>query len=91
MYSLIGTARLNGIEPYAWLERTLEKLPSYSVNRVYELLPLARYNTSTPWTFSTRFGRCCWKPLKRLGVGRMEGYRFPSNSTRSRHPMHDRS
>jgi hypothetical protein len=33
MYSLIGTARLNGIEPYAWLERTLEKLPSYPVNR----------------------------------------------------------
>jgi transposase len=42
MYSLIGTARLNGIEPYAWLERTLEKLPSYPVNRVHELLPLAR-------------------------------------------------
>lgn len=42
MYSLIGTARLNGIEPHAWLERTLEKLPSYPVNRVHELLPLAR-------------------------------------------------
>ncbi|MEQ5841405.1 IS66 family transposase [Paraburkholderia acidicola] len=42
MYSLIGTARLNGIEPYAWLERTLEQLPSYPVNRVHELLPLAR-------------------------------------------------
>jgi transposase len=41
-YSLIGTARLNGIEPYSWLERTLEKLPSYPVNRVHELLPLAR-------------------------------------------------
>jgi transposase len=42
MYSLIGTARLNGVEPYAWLERTLEQLPSYPVNRVHELLPLAR-------------------------------------------------
>ena len=42
MYSLIGTARLNGIEPYAWLERTLEQLPSYPVTRVHELLPLAR-------------------------------------------------
>jgi transposase len=27
---------------YAWLERTLEQLPSYPVNRVHELLPLAR-------------------------------------------------
>ncbi|NPT60684.1 transposase domain-containing protein [Paraburkholderia elongata] len=41
MYSLIGTARLNRIEPYAWLERTLEQLPSYPVNRLHELLPLA--------------------------------------------------
>ncbi|WP_409259204.1 transposase domain-containing protein [Paraburkholderia sp. WSM4177] len=42
MYSLIGTARLNAIEPYSWLQRTLEQLPSYPVNRVYELLPFAR-------------------------------------------------
>ncbi|SOE56898.1 IS66 C-terminal element [Caballeronia arationis] len=42
MYSLLGTARLNGFEPYAWLKDTLEKLPSYPVNRVHELLPLAR-------------------------------------------------
>jgi transposase-like protein len=36
------SARLNGIEPYAWLKDTLEKLPSYPINRVHELLPLAR-------------------------------------------------
>jgi transposase len=42
MYSLIGTARPNGIEPYAWLKRTLERLPSYPVNRVHALLPLTR-------------------------------------------------
>lgn len=42
MRSLIGTARLNGVEQYVWLERTLEQLPSYSVNRAHELLPLAR-------------------------------------------------
>ncbi|WP_157056277.1 transposase domain-containing protein [Candidatus Burkholderia verschuerenii] len=40
MYSLLGTARLNGFEPYAWLKETLEKLPSYPVNRVHELLRL---------------------------------------------------
>ncbi|MFM0495818.1 transposase domain-containing protein [Paraburkholderia caledonica] len=42
MYPLLGTARLNDFEPYAWLKDTLEKLPSYPVNRVHELLPLAR-------------------------------------------------
>ncbi|WP_408528887.1 IS66 family transposase [Paraburkholderia fungorum] len=42
MYSLTGTTRLNTIEPYAWLERMLEQLPTYPVNRVHELLPLAR-------------------------------------------------
>ncbi|CAE6871037.1 hypothetical protein R69658_08152 [Paraburkholderia aspalathi] len=26
----------------AWLKETLDKLPSYPVNRVHELLPLAR-------------------------------------------------
>ena len=41
MYPLLGTARLNDFEPYAWLKDTREKLPSYPVNRVHELLPLA--------------------------------------------------
>ncbi|CCD35828.1 unnamed protein product [Candidatus Paraburkholderia kirkii UZHbot1] len=35
MYFLLGTARLNGFEPYAWLKDTLEKLLSYPVNRVH--------------------------------------------------------
>ena len=30
MYSLLGTARLNGFEPYAWLKETLETLPFVS-------------------------------------------------------------
>jgi len=42
MYSLPGTARLNGFEPFARLKGMREKLPSYPVNRVHELLPLAR-------------------------------------------------
>ncbi|WP_096031920.1 transposase domain-containing protein [Caballeronia calidae] len=42
MYSLFGTVRLNGFEPYAWLKDTLEKPPSHPVNRVHELLPLPR-------------------------------------------------
>ncbi|MGT2460343.1 IS66 family transposase (plasmid) [Cupriavidus basilensis] len=42
MYSLLGTCRLNGIEPYAWLRDTLERLPAHPISRVHELLPLAR-------------------------------------------------
>ena len=38
--SLLGTARLNGIEPLAWLKDTLEKLPTWPNSRIDELLPL---------------------------------------------------
>jgi len=38
--SLLGTAKLNGLEPYAWLKETLEKLPAWPYSRIDELLPL---------------------------------------------------
>jgi len=38
--SLLGTAKLNGLEPYAWLKDTLEKLPAWPNRRIDELLPL---------------------------------------------------
>ena len=38
--SLLGTAKLNGIEPYAWLKQTIEKLPVWPNSRIDELLPL---------------------------------------------------
>jgi hypothetical protein len=38
--TLLGTAKLNGIEPYAWLKDTLEKLPAWPNSRIDELLPL---------------------------------------------------
>ena len=38
--SLLGTAKLNQLEPYAWLKDTLEKLPTWPNNRIDELLPL---------------------------------------------------
>jgi transposase len=38
--SLLGTAKLNGIEPCAWLKDTLEKLPTLPNSRIDELLPL---------------------------------------------------
>jgi transposase len=40
--SLLETARMNGIEPMAWLTDTLEKLPSWPNSRIDELLPLKK-------------------------------------------------
>ena len=39
--SLLGTAKLNGINPAVWLLDTLEKLPTWPNRRIDELLPLA--------------------------------------------------
>jgi transposase len=38
--SLLGTAKLNGLDPAAWLKDTLEKLPTWPNSRIDELLPL---------------------------------------------------
>ena len=38
--SLLGTAKLNGLDPHAWLKDTLEKLPVWPNSRIDELLPL---------------------------------------------------
>jgi transposase len=39
--SLLGTAKLNGLNPSEWLKDTLEKLPTWPYSRIDELLPLA--------------------------------------------------
>jgi hypothetical protein len=46
LQSLIGTARLNGIDPHAWLRDTLEKLPSWPNRRIDELLPLRGWKSA---------------------------------------------
>ncbi|MCY4557711.1 MAG: transposase domain-containing protein, partial [Chloroflexi bacterium] len=38
-YTLIETARLNEIDPQAWLGQVLERIPDYKINRIDELLP----------------------------------------------------
>lgn len=40
--SLLGTAKLNGIEPLAWLTEVLEKLPTWKNHRLEELLPFKK-------------------------------------------------
>ncbi len=39
--TLLGTAKLNGLNPTEWLKDTLEKLPTWPNSRIDELLPLS--------------------------------------------------
>jgi hypothetical protein len=40
LQSLIGTAKLNGIDPHAWLKNTLECIPVWPNQRIDDLLPI---------------------------------------------------
>jgi transposase len=38
-YTLIETAKLNGVDPQAWLAHTLSRLPDHKITRIDELIP----------------------------------------------------
>jgi hypothetical protein len=38
-YTLIETAKLNNLDPQAWLAETLARIPDHKINRIDELLP----------------------------------------------------
>ncbi|WP_211475182.1 IS66 family transposase [Collimonas humicola] len=50
IYSLIGTAKLNGVDPEAWLTHVLNHIADYPVNQVEDFLPwnLAGQLATTP-------------------------------------------
>jgi transposase len=39
MYSLIGSGRMNGVDPEAYLHYVIERIADHPVNRIDELLP----------------------------------------------------
>ncbi|MBV8828769.1 MAG: IS66 family transposase [Acidobacteriaceae bacterium] len=48
LYSLLGSAKLNGVEPEAYLREVLTRIADYPVNRISELLPWSLVPSSPP-------------------------------------------
>ena len=48
MYTLIGTAKLNGVDPQAWLADALRRIADHPASRLHELLPWHWKRRETP-------------------------------------------
>jgi hypothetical protein len=48
LYSLMGTCKLHGVNPFDWLKNILEIIPAHPINKIQKLLP---YN----WKFAHNY------------------------------------
>ena len=48
LYTLIGTARLNGLDPQAWLTDVIARIADYPSKRLDDLLPWSWSSTQPP-------------------------------------------
>jgi transposase len=39
LYSLLGTCKMHGIEPYGWLKEVLQRIADHPINKIHDLLP----------------------------------------------------
>jgi transposase len=46
LYSMLGTCKMNGVEPYTWLKDVLKRIASHPINKINELLPHRYVNPS---------------------------------------------
>ncbi len=66
-YTLIETAKLNGVDPQAWLADTLARIPDYKITRVDGLLPWnALRNGRSDETLMLLY---CFRYLLRMAFG----------------------
>jgi transposase len=50
IYSLLGSAKLNGIDPEAYLSSVLRRIADHSINRIADLLPWNLFPGNSPAT-----------------------------------------
>lgn len=87
IYSLIGTARLNGIEPYAYLRTVFERIAEHPINRIDALLPWHLMPVEQP------FQQAAWLDGLTKAVGKQPGalaktvFELPAVNRESQRPV----